>query len=754
MSIPSQHPHDGPSSGRRSTAGGASSQRLRAWTLTALLPLAVLPFGTVHDSAWWALSAAASTGALVVGVRSWRNLGSLPRPAILSLCLAALAQLLAAGSLVAVGPAARARLQPGLAELLDTSLGFAPTVIRPLAVDPEGALISHAAAGAMLALAGVASVALRRRRHARILAWVVIGSALGVGLLAAVHRIANTTSIWFVSGVPSAAREDFFAPFVNPNHAGHLVAAAVPLALALTWGSFRNGRVASGVALVVLLGLAWATQSRGAVLESAIGIGLVLALVGPRVLRVGVVAGGAVSIGLVLGTGVERAAAALSRLWQRDAQLPDPFGQRQTIWRDSLDLVESAPWVGVGPGGFHDAFPTVKTLPNYAMAAHAHLEPLELVVERGLPGSLLLLSAGVAAVGWAAWHTLRLPEGRKRTLLAGLLGALGALATATCYDFPLRIGALATLGALLMGATVGLAEHERSAPSRGLHRLGIAAVLLLSLSSLATGVWSLAGGPGGAARSIEPALAESVAARRDGRTSASAELEAALRDAIARRPLAHRPLLELAEVRHAAGDPAAALAIVTHTSDVYPTLPWPWLARARLLAEAGEMSAAQETWRTLLALDLPGENGARPYLQEALRTGEDPGTTALAIAPERADRVRTLARMVAIAGDPLISELLYEKSILLEPESRLAYAMELTRWKRPQEALDQARGFPETHCLAARVRGEAHLQLGDPDAALTAFRGAVDRCPAHVKGARSGLERARKAVEATRGMAP
>ena len=388
------------------------------------------------------------------------------------------------------------------------------------------------------------------------------------------------------------------------------------------------------------------------------------------------------------------------------------------------------------------------------MAAHAHLEPLELLVERGLPSSLLLLAAAVTALGWSSWRTLRLPEGRQRTLLAGLLGALGALSMATCYDFPLRIGALATLGALLLGATVGLASHERSDSSRITHQLGSAAMLLLALSSLATGAWALAGGPGGAGQSIEPVLAESVAARRDSGTPPSAELEATLRDAIARRPLAHRPLLELAEVRHAAGDTEEALAIVTHTSEVYPTLPWPWLARARLLSEAGEVSAAQESWRILLALDLPGESGARSYLEEALGTGEDPGTTALAIAPERADRVRTLARMVANAGDPLISELLYEKAILLEPESRLAYAMELTRWKRPEEALHQARGFPETHCLAARVRGEAYLQLDDPEAALTAFRGAVDGCPSHVKGARRGLERARAAVEAMRGVAP
>lgn len=107
-------------------------------------------------------------------------------------------------------------------------------------------------------------------------------------------------------------------------------------------------------------------------------------------------------------------------------------------------LVDAWP-VGVGLGGYRDAFLAMRPDTLAYAPRHAHHEPLQLLWEFGAAGALLLLALGVAIV---------------RALRVGTVWAAStATAAATlwifaCFDSPLRVFALAFPAACVLG--VGL----------------------------------------------------------------------------------------------------------------------------------------------------------------------------------------------------------------------------------------------------------------------------------------------------------
>ena len=738
---------------------GAAESGSGPWPVLLGLALLVacLPFATVHFLPRWLLTGALGAACLTLAVRPDPRLGSPARAGAAFLTAAATLQLLGLGLLLPVGPELRAALQPGLASLVEGSLALAGADSHWLAVDPPRALRAWAAGGAFLGLCGLAAAALRTPRDARLLLGTVVAVAvlvLGIGLL---HRATDAGAIWWASGVPAWSRVAFFAPFVNPNHAGLLFAAALPLALALALfdrpvgaRDLGLGQVLGLLAAALLLVGIQASRSRGAVLEGAVALAVLAAIQGTRAVRLGAAFVVAAGVAAVAWVGLPEAVQALGDLLVPEEYRPDPLGQRPSLWQDGLGLVHAAPWVGVGPGGFEDAFSVVKTLPIYGQAQHAHLDLLEALVERGLVlgGAWILLLAAPLLLGLR--RALQSPPGDARTALAATVAAGSALAVASLYDFPLRTGAHAVLAAILGGLCLGLAGPLRR-PDRAEARLPLG---LLGLASLLSSVLALGlAGPWSPAEGELERAAElrSSARAPGGEADAAALLEestALARGALGRTPLDHAPLLQLAEARYAAGDVAGAEAALLHTTQVYPTLPGAWLALARLRQQEGRVLEAQEAWLGLLSLDLPDNDDAEPFIRAALATGEDPGTTALAVIPDRADRLRVAGSILAGLGDTMVAELLLLRAVELDPESRLVYARQLVRWGRQAEALPLTEGFREDHCLAQRVRSEALLALDDPEGAVAAGRAALAGCPERVQAAaRLDLARALLAAE-------
>ena len=451
-----------------------------------LFAVALIPFATVRAQDRLVVGLLAGALGLVTLLRRDVGLSGLARVAG---ALAVAAWLGSALAFLPVGAGARALLQPGLAPALEQALQVANRDVRPLALDPWRGLVEWAWAGEMLLLALGVAAGVQTVARARTLAIGLVGAGVGVVITAVIHRGTDATSIWWVTGVPAFARDPIFAPFVSPNHGGACAAALVPLAAVLAWEATGVRRaLALGAALILAGGVA-ISGGRAAAIELCAGLWMLGMLAGSERLRgtLGSVAVGAGASLLLLGP--QRIA-----LWVTQQITPELYESikagygdvltgRGDLLRDAVALIQAAPWVGVGPGGYDNGYRMVKSTPDFTLSAHAHQELLQLAAEHGVPVALLWVGAwglrGALGVR-AAWAR------RDSALLAGFLALLGNLALDSQVDFPVRIGALSVLGATAVGAVLGLSGGLRDGAGAWRRVVG-------SVAGLAGGVAVLAG---------------------------------------------------------------------------------------------------------------------------------------------------------------------------------------------------------------------------------------------------------------------
>ena len=724
--------------------------------LGLLFPAAVLPYATVHDGPRAAIGLAcalAGAAGLLAGTRKHRP----PRLVAAAWGLAAAALTAGAAAFLPLGPRGRALLQPGLAEAIEAGLHLGGRERHMLALDPWGASTGwvFAAQVALLAL-GCASVA-RGLRRARRLAGVMIATGCALVLLAWVQWASGAASIWWVSGVPAEAKDPFFGTFVNPNQGGGVCAALVPLALSFTTRGHSQSRVLAGGAAALLSAGALSAGSRGAVLEWAAGCAVFGLLLGaPRLRRLTL--GLSAAAGLIfVALDPTQVALRLSRWVAPGSVWDDPYTGRREIWADSLRLIADAPLLGVGTGSYSEAYKLVKSSPLFASNTHAHNDLLQALVEHGLIGGPLWIAAALLPAALATRRCLRLEPGRRRTVLAGYLGAAGALLTAACFTFPARIGAMAVLSALVSGVLLRLAARGEDP-----HRASPGATRVLTASALGLAALTAAASPAlrapalrdrlDADRALDAGDAAWRYARGGGGEDAAAALAAAegwYREALAIRPLEHRAMLRLARLAIARGDREGAIALLRTAARTYPTLPFPWLNLARLYTAAGDLPAARAAWRELLATDLPDEDTAAAYLSEALEGagGEDLSAVLDQLLPDRPDRLRQAAGLLSRRGERALAERLFQRNLALDPQAVVAYAGHLLQWRRPREALALLEGAElEEGCYALRVAGGAHMKIGELERALASFERAMDACGSDDPKARIGLAQARLAA--------
>ncbi len=287
----------GPESG---SGSGARDSRRVGWLLTLPLPVALLAFGAVHPGPRLLL-------ALLCAAVGAHALWTVPRdragtPAvILTLAPAVLALGLGLISLVPLSHAGRAAWQPGFAPALDAVLALAGQREHSLALAPSRVLSSIGFAASLLLFSmGVALSARSRRRQLR-LAVGVVASGVALVLLGLAQRAGGAQAIYWLSSVEGGAREPFFGSLVNPNHAGILLAAALPLAGSLALRPRKEWRALGvGAALLLAVGLV-ATGSRGALVEGLVAAAVFAAVLGGA--RVAPAPGGPGAVGPGRGPG-------------------------------------------------------------------------------------------------------------------------------------------------------------------------------------------------------------------------------------------------------------------------------------------------------------------------------------------------------------------------------------------------------------------------------------------------------------------
>ncbi|MEL6341917.1 MAG: O-antigen ligase family protein [Myxococcota bacterium] len=578
--------------------------------------------------------------------------------------------------------------------------------VRPLALDTPSALQVGAWMTAWTPLVLATIIMLRsapgRRRR---LEDAILLSAVLVVVLEILQRLTGAPSIYWVSGLFSAKSRSF-GSFINPNHAGALLAVAGTIAL--------SRRTAAGASLAGGLGLATlATGSRGALLAFVVGATVALCLDGGPRLRAGI-ATAAAGLGLlVVALDPRKVFEKLSLRIIPEDHLQDVTTGRPQLWSDTVGLILDTPLLGVGLGSFEAAFPAVKDSVRFATISHAHSEPLQAFAEHGVVLGMVWIGLVLAA--------LRYAQTRRQH---GWLAAAIALISASLVDFPLRLGALSLLAAVLAGGLLADEDAEGSPLSLPLQRL--------SGGAMAASVGLLI------AWIVTPS-AETVFAHNDP--------QAALQKA----PLHWRSAQKMGGQRWSAGDLDGAEAAYRFAARSYPTHYSSWLNLARLREARGDLEGAWAMWRETLTLNLPNNNDALAYIEEALETGPDPIAAAEAAIPDRADRLvlsaRALTRDVDTPARRAAAERLYLRAMAQDPGRAVPYARDLLRWGRPEEALALVEEMPTRLCDPTRIAAQAAEAVGRFSVAKNRYQHATRTCPARKRdGLEKGLFRSRLAL--------
>ena len=168
-------------------------------------------------------------------------------------------------------------------------------------------------------------------------------------------------------------------------------------------------------------------------------------------------------------------------IWARESAHPfvgetrfsggDLSSSRFAIWRDTIDLIRTVPWTGVGFGEFNFAW-SLTPFPHRPTAFfdHTHNLPLQLAVELGLPLAALVLALlvfALAVAGLRAWREPRAPgdapPARAAFVLVLMIGVHSLLEYPLWYAYFLLPCALAF--GLMLGNPTAPAAARR--PARG-----------------------------------------------------------------------------------------------------------------------------------------------------------------------------------------------------------------------------------------------------------------------------------------------
>ncbi|MCW3848503.1 O-antigen ligase family protein [Sphingomonas sp. LB-2] len=328
--------------------------------------------------------------------------------------------------------------------------------MRPLSVQPE-----HTVLSALAVLPGVAMgiAAMRLGTPARLaLAWSLVAFALASLLLGAVQvslgSQAQTLTFYKTShlGLPIGV-------FANTNHQADLlligIVMAGVLAPTLSGPSARTWRwLAWGVMALLAVGVV-ATGSRAGI--ALMGVGLIAVVARERLT-------GHVRLFLLGVAGLGGALALLiafnpvfARSFADFANVDDP---RFHFWPNVLYAIGHFGWLGTGAGTFDGVYRSVETLDTLSSAYvnHAHNDYLEILLEMGIPGILLL----IAFVGFLVWRGIAVVRRTDIRLSLNLAYAAmvcaGLLLLHSAVDYPLRTP--------LLGVVFGLCCALMTRPPR------------------------------------------------------------------------------------------------------------------------------------------------------------------------------------------------------------------------------------------------------------------------------------------------
>lgn len=343
--------------------------------------------------------------------------------------------------------------------LAQANFGHEPDLWRPWAIVPSAA--RNAAASLVVPACILVLVTALTEGERALLPAVVLGVIVAGALFAVLQFSGIALNNPFIDGGAPAITGNF----ANRNHFALFIASGCLVATVwlLGKGRVKVDRLAGGFGLVllfVLLILAGGSRAGLAMALIALPISLFLiwknrGRLGRKLPRWAGPAGIGVSISfvvllVVISVGTGRAVA-IDRLFAEDP------GQdlRSRALPTVIDAIGAYFPFGSGLGGFDPIFRIHETpaLLDRVYFNHAHNDYLEIALDTGLPGILLL----VAAIGWWAFASFKVWRAKSETEVThGQLGSaiLLLVFVASAFDYPARtpmMMALITIAAIWLG---------------------------------------------------------------------------------------------------------------------------------------------------------------------------------------------------------------------------------------------------------------------------------------------------------------
>jgi len=504
---------------------------------------------------------------------------------------------------------------------------------------------------------------------------LLLGAIAVAALWMACHaclQAANMDPLAWIAGQPvrESGRWRIFTTTGNPDWTAEFLAAAAPITV---WWASRFTR---GAAWLWLLFIA-------AILPTGSRLGLAGLFVGAAVHtwvrqrnprenrtprnRTSICFAGLVALGtpalLLHGDGY---AATLLR-WD---DLHSLLGRLQ-LWRASLHLIAARPIHGYGLDHFALALPDglrAVAAPLDAVArsrmpdlltAHAHNDFLEMAVETGMPGALLLLALfalGLLAARRAldssspsaAMKSSDEPAAPTRTHVATAVPALTASFAVLCVlalaSAPLHTPATALLFWLVLGCIAGLVQQTRPARSRQAH--DYPRVWQRAVSGAAVcATFAIVGWAGHRAFALLGENRQAAAAAALAVTGPTRAAERLYGTALARAPWDHESGVALASLLIADQRPEAALRVLD-SADAWSQSRESWLARAHALMLGNDIRAALQAteYATTATPDFLRAQMLRAHLAERLGKTSEARTAwhQILLSPQRSARARRI----------------------------------------------------------------------------------------------------------------
>lgn len=255
--------------------------------------------------------------------------------------------------------------------------------------------------------------------------------------------------------------------FANANHMATLLLVSIPFLVALGARRWRkspktNDRLltatlAGGAAIVVMLGIVTNHSFALLVIGAPVVGAAALQLIPPGRVRLGRLA---IMLGLLFLAGTAALAVMVASGMSTSNQTSVTI--RADIWTHSADAIEDHWLAGSGVGTFPALYPQYEEPSSVERTYinHAHNDYLEIVLETGVPGTLLLL---LFLIWWTnraivIWRSPNADELARAATIASAAILLHSL-----VDYPLRTAGIATSMAVALALMADPAKRRRQA---------------------------------------------------------------------------------------------------------------------------------------------------------------------------------------------------------------------------------------------------------------------------------------------------